>query len=143
MASARPSSPCHCSTLRRASRALTALYDRALEPAQLTLPQFSLLRRIQRAGPASLTRLAQVVQLERTTLGRNLRPLEEAGLVESRASETDARERVIALTPAGVQALDAAVPLWRKAQGKVEQHLGAQRLAQLRELLDDLEALAA
>lgn len=137
------STPCHCSALRRASRAVTALYDRALAPAQLTLPQFSLLRRLKRAGPSSLTRLAEVVQIERSSLGRNLRPLEAAGWVESRAGEGDARERIVALTSAGELAIERALPLWHKAQRKVEQQLGLQRLALLRELLGDVEALLA
>ncbi len=81
--------------------------------------------------------------MERTTLGRNLRPLEHAGLVESIASDADARERVIALTATGERAIWSAVPLWRTAQASIERRLGADRLALLRELLEELETLHA
>lgn len=89
-----------------------------------------------------MTRLAEVAQLERTTLGRNLRPLEQGGLIASSASDTDARERIISLTSAGIQAIEEAMPLWRKAQAKVEKGLGSERLAMLRDLLDELAQLA-
>jgi DNA-binding MarR family transcriptional regulator len=135
------STPCHCSALRRASRTLTATYDRALAAAEITLPQFSLLRRLERAGPSSLTQLAEVAGLERSTLGRNLRPLEAAGWVESRSSDADARERIVALTAEGERVIARAAPLWRAAQDNVERRLGAQRLDSLRDLLDDIESM--
>ncbi len=141
MKRAAPNIPCHCSALRRAARIITELYDRDLASAGLTLPQFSLLRRLERAGPSSLTRLAEVVHLERTTLGRNLRPLEDAGLIESRASEADARVRVIALSELGEATLARAMPMWRRAQQRLEGGLGADRVALLRGLLADLDTL--
>jgi DNA-binding MarR family transcriptional regulator len=141
MSSAR--SPCHCNGLRRATRAITGLYDRTLEPIGLTLPQLSLLRQLKRAGPLSVTRLAVVVGLERTTLGRNLRPLEQRGLIESVASEIDARERVVQVTSRGDRAMKSAAPLWRNAQQTVEQGLGRERLELLHEILDKLVALGA
>ena len=135
--------PCHCSGLRRATRVVTSLYDRTLEPSGLTLPQLSLLRQLKRAGPLSVTRLAVVVGLERTTLGRNLLPLEQKGLVESVASNIDARERVVQVTSRGDRAMKSAAPLWRNAQQLVEQGLGRERLEVLHELLDRLAALEA
>jgi DNA-binding MarR family transcriptional regulator len=62
-------------------------------------------------------------------------------LVESLASNVDARERVITLTAAGEQTIEHALPLWPKAQDSVEQRLGAERVALLRELLHALDAL--
>ena len=135
--------PCHCNGLRRATRAITSLYDRTLEPIGLTLPQLSLLRQLKRAGPLSVTHLAVVVGLERTTLGRSLRPLEQRGLVESVASEIDARERVVQVTSRGDRAMKSAAPLWRNAQQAVEQELGRERLDLLHEILDKLAALEA
>ncbi len=134
-------SPCYCNTLRRATRAVTGLYDRKLEPAGLTLPQLSLLRQLKKAGPLSITRLAEVVGLERTTLGRNMRPLEQAGLVESVASEVDARERVVKVSRSGDQVMERAAPLWRKAQQAIEHRLGKDRVLLLREILVELETL--
>lgn len=138
-----PRTRCHCNSLRRATRAITSLYDRMLESIGLTLPQLSLLRQLKRAGPLSVTRLAVVVGLERTTLGRNLRPLEQRGLVESVASEIDARERVVQVTSRGERAMKSAAPLWRNAQQAVEQGLGRERLELLHEILDKLAALEA
>lgn len=138
-----PRTRCHCNGLRRATRAITSLYDRMLESIGLTLPQLSLLRQLKRAGPLSVTRLAVVVGLERTTLGRNLRPLEQRGLVESVASEIDARERVVQVTSRGERAMKSAAPLWRNAQQAVERGLGRERLELLHEILDKLAALEA
>jgi DNA-binding MarR family transcriptional regulator len=83
------------------------------------------------------------VGLERTTLGRNLRPLQHRGLVESVASETDARERVVQVTARGDRAMERAAPLWRNAQQALEQRLGRERLELLHEILGELEALEA
>ena len=138
-----PRTPCHCNGLRRATRAITGLYDRALEPSGLTLPQLSLLRQLKRVGPVSVTRLADVVGLERTTLGRNLRPLEQRGFVESVASTIDARERVVQVTSRGDRAMERAAPLWRNAQQAVEKRLGRERLDTLHEILGQLATLEA
>lgn len=137
-----PIPPCHCTVARRASRALTSLYDRFLAPVGLSLPQLSLLRNLERDGPQSVTALAGRVRLERTTLGRNLRVLEKARWVASRRAE-DQRERVVMLTAAGRNVLARADPLWAQAQRSVEERLGPRRLAVLREVLARLEAAEA
>lgn len=113
-------SPCLCSTLRRATRALTATYDAALRPAGLRVTQFSILRILERLGPVPVTRLAAEAALDRSTMGRNLDPLERRGLVRLAVNASDQRERVAALTEAGRAALAEAVPLWREAQGRIE-----------------------
>ena len=79
--------PCACDTLRRAARALTAAYDAALAPSGLRNTQFSILRRLARLGPLSGTRLAAEAALDRSTMGRNLNPLERHGLVSDLGSE--------------------------------------------------------
>ncbi|MCB1787001.1 MAG: MarR family transcriptional regulator, partial [Gammaproteobacteria bacterium] len=75
------STTCHCTRLRRAAHAVTRLYDEALAATGLTVTQFSLLRTISRLDEPYITTLAEATGLERSTLGRNLRPLEKAGLV--------------------------------------------------------------
>ncbi|GJE73478.1 MarR family winged helix-turn-helix transcriptional regulator [Methylorubrum suomiense] len=113
-------SPCLCANLRRVTRAVTAAYDAALQPASLRITQFSILRILERLGPVGVTRLAAEAALDRSTMGRNLDPLERRGLVRLTVNAADQRERVAALTEAGRAALAAALPLWRAAQARVE-----------------------
>jgi DNA-binding MarR family transcriptional regulator len=111
--------PCACTALRRATRAVTAAYDAALAPAGLRITQFSVLRTLARLGPLPVTRLAAEAALDRSTMGRNLDPLERRGLVRIAVGEADQRERVAHLTAAGTAAIEAALPYWREAQARI------------------------
>ena len=93
--------PCVCATLRRAARAVTAAYDAALAPSGLRITQFSILCKLARLGPLPVTRLAAEAALDRSTMGRNLNPLERRGLVRIEVGNVDQRERVAYLTAAG------------------------------------------
>jgi DNA-binding MarR family transcriptional regulator len=128
---------CICIAVRKASRRLTARYDEALAPAGINLAQFSLLRNINRHGPVSLTRLADLTELDRSTLGRNVRVLERMGLCAP-ADAADKREAAIALTPDGKRILAAAEPLWATTQTDIRTRIGAQGAAQLEALLGAL-----
>lgn len=130
---------CACAKLRRSARIVSALYDEALAPSGFTVAQFSLLRMLQRAGPCSLTELAEATGHDRTTLNRNLRPLEAAGLVASAPGE-DQRARIVQVTDQARAALRRGQPAWEQAQARVEQALGGEREA-LFALLDRVEAL--
>lgn len=109
---------CLCFNLRKAARALTQSYDTALKPAGITAPQFSLLTALARQGPVSLSDLATALGMDRTTLTRNLKPLQRDGLVAS-AQGDDRRVRLLTLTRAGRIRLSDAEPLWRAVQSKV------------------------
>ena len=111
--------PCICSTLRRATRAITATYDAALAPSGLRVTQFAVLRTLARLGPQPVTRLAAETALDRSTMGRNLDPLERRGLVRIEVGQADQRERVAHLTAAGRDAVETALPYWRQAQERV------------------------
>ncbi|MCJ2140791.1 MarR family winged helix-turn-helix transcriptional regulator [Methylobacterium sp. E-066] len=126
--------PCTCVALRRATRALTASYDAALRPAGLRVTQFSILRRLARLGPIPVTRLAAEAVLERTTMGRNLDPLERRGLVKIEAGR-DARERIVSLTDAGREAVAAATPYWQAAQARINAQVDPVTVAALAEAL--------
>ncbi|MCJ2095973.1 MarR family winged helix-turn-helix transcriptional regulator [Methylobacterium sp. J-072] len=126
--------PCTCVALRRATRALTASYDAALRPAGLRVTQFSILRRLERLGPIPVTRLAAEAVLERTTMGRNLDPLERRGLVKIEAGR-DARERIVSLTDAGREAVAAATPYWQAAQARINAQVDPVTVAALAEAL--------
>ena len=134
-------SSCSCVAIRRASRALTQFYDTLLEPSGLNVTQLSLLRRVRRLGRPNISTLAEELQLDRTTLSRNLAVLERDGLITLTTGD-DHRARSVALTTEGEQALDAAAPLWDAAQERVTEHLGHERVQQLEELLAEIEALA-
>lgn len=139
----RPSSSspaCACGRLRRATRALTQLYDDLLAPAGLRLTQFSLLRTLAREGPHRISDLAAIQLLDRTALSRNLDPLVEQGLVEIVRGD-DARTREVALSRKGAHALHAAEPHWARAQRIVAERIGASKLETLIATLGELEAL--
>ncbi len=124
---------CYCAAVRTAARKTTALYDAALEPAGLTLAQYSLLRKIERAGTVSLTELGRLAELDRSTVGRNVKALEQLRLVRPAAAK-DRREAAVRLAPAGAAALGRAAPLWEEAQRRVEATLGPGGAEQLRAL---------
>lgn len=124
---------CYCAAVRSAARKTTALYDSILEPAGVTLAQYSLLRKIERAGKVSLTRLGRIAELDRSTVGRNVKALEQLRLVRTAPAE-DRREAAVRLAPAGEETLRRAAPLWREAQRRVEAALGASGAEHLRAL---------
>ena len=132
--------PCTCGRLRRASRALTQLYDDAMAPASLRVTQFSLLRTLLRDGPLRISDLAARQLLDRTALSRNLDPLLDAGYVDI-ARGRDARTREVAITRKGAAALDLAQPHWIAAQRAVAKRLGAKKLEALIGVLAELESL--
>ncbi|HAI94560.1 MAG TPA: MarR family transcriptional regulator [Xanthomonadaceae bacterium] len=131
-------SPCTCFRLRRAARHVSQSYDRALEPAGLSLNQYSILRRC--AESVALGPLAERLGMDRSTLSRNLAPLLRAGLLDERRGE-DARQRLIVLTLAGQARLAQARPLWQTAQDRLEAAYGKHATAQLHAALDALDAL--
>ena len=113
-----------CLALRALStaRAITRRYDAALRPSGLTITQFTLLISIARLKPVAISALADVLSMERTSLSRNLKPLEAAGLVE-RMAETSGRAKPIRITDAGRKKLEEAYPMWIKAQQATEEKL--------------------
>ena len=135
---------CHCHALRQATRRATALYDQALAPFGLRISQFGILVRLGRLGPLSLQQLATELVLDRTTMGRNLRPLERDGLIASQSDPDDKRIRRLILTPAGIDLMHRTRPAWTEAQAAYEAQIGAQSAAVLRaELLRVTAALQA
>lgn len=128
---------CFCIALRRSSRRLTEIYDKALEPVGITISQFSQLRSISRYQPVSLTDLGRHLALDRSTVGRNTKVLERMGLVVACEGE-DQRENAVALSEAGMELLARATPLWEKSQAALEDKLGPEAFERLAELLDTL-----
>ena len=126
---------CICTALRQAAAQSTAHYDAVLAPSGIKVTMFRLLRRIEAAKSISITELAEIVGLDRSTLGRNLRVLEKQSLVESGTGK-DARARRVSLTRTGQEKLREAAPLWRQAQQEFSQIIGADTLAVLDRVVD-------
>ena len=119
---------CTSFNLRKAARAVTQFYDEALKGSGLKSTQFSLLTIVATAGGAPITRLADEMAMDRTTLTRNLKPLADAGLIRIEAGD-DRRVRKVLVTPDGEHALSRAVPLWRRAQTRMIDRLGDEQWA--------------
>lgn len=136
----KKSSPCNCLNIRRASQALTEVYDEFLAPSNLKIGQFSLLKHINQLGPVSVSDLALIIRLDRTTLVRNLKPLEQCGFVED-ISAQGARNRQLKLTSKGVENYKYAEELWEKAQNFFEEHLGKENTEVFTTMLSKIEAL--
>jgi DNA-binding MarR family transcriptional regulator len=128
---------CLCCKTRMAARAVTRAYDRALRSTGLRITQFTILVAASVAGGVPLGRLAQILGLERTTLTRNLSVLERDGLIQM--TNLDGRTRNVLIAPVGKARLNAALPLWNRAQEKLRQRFGPQKWEMLQ---DDLTRLA-
>ena len=114
---------CLCEGLRSATRAIWQRYARHIEPSGLGVAQSSLLIRLYFTGPIAMTRLAEALETDRTTLTRNLDVLRRDGYVKVIAGD-DKRTRLIAMTDAGFEILRTATPLWIQAQQDVQRELG-------------------
>jgi DNA-binding MarR family transcriptional regulator len=137
-AARRMTADCLCFRARRAARAITRLYDEALRPLGLQAPQLTLMNAIAMAGAEGqpMRRLADALALDLTTLSRNLRTLEAAGLVAIGRSKDDRRVRVVSLTGEGERLLVEALPLWSQAHAAVVERLGAEEARTLRTSFD-------
>lgn len=131
---------CNCLKVRRAAQSITKIYDYYLAPSGLKISQYSLMKNISQSEPVNVSDLANILKLDRTTLVRNLKPLEERGLI-SDISPSSARNRQLVLTETGKVVLSTAIELWREAQLFVEQSLGKDNLETLTGLLSDVENL--
>lgn len=114
---------CACMNLRKAARAVTQYYDRVLQPVGLRGTQFTILAAVAAAGSVPISRLAKSLVMDRTTLTRNLRPLQARGLVRIQRGQ-DQRTRLLTLEPPGFDLLKKALPYWREAQQNFTTGLG-------------------
>ncbi|MGE4266208.1 MAG: MarR family winged helix-turn-helix transcriptional regulator [Deferribacterales bacterium] len=136
----KESSVCNCVNIRRASQAVTEIYDGYLAESGLKIGQFSMLKHIHAMSPVNVSRLAEKMRLDRTTLVRGLKALENDGYI-SDTSEKGTRSRSLTLTPAGEEALEKAIPLWELAQQHLDNSIGTDTLKDLTTLLSKIESL--
>ncbi|HEX2654292.1 MAG TPA: MarR family winged helix-turn-helix transcriptional regulator [Xanthobacteraceae bacterium] len=128
---------CACHKTRMAMRAVTRAYDEALRPVGLRVTQFLLLMAVAAEGIMSITALANSMGMDRTTLTRNLGPLEKEGLIH-RGSEGRRRSRALEVTPTGHVLISEALPLWENAQKNLRTKLGENDWAAIHTGLDRL-----
>lgn len=126
---------CNCLAVRQAARHVTQFYDEFLASAGLRTTQFSILLKLRRLGPMTINALAAEMVMDRTTLGRNIRPLQRDGLVAVAPGHSDRRSKQLRLTEAGTERLRAAVNGWTRAQARFEAVFGVERACELRTLL--------
>jgi DNA-binding MarR family transcriptional regulator len=126
---------CNCFVVRSAARHVTQLYDQFLAPVGLHVTQFSILAKLKRLGPMTINALAKEMIMDRTTLGRNVLPLERDGLIRIEASASDGRAKELHLTKAGEKRLLAGREAWERAQARFTDRFGAKRAAEFRAML--------
>ena len=131
-------SDCNCLAVRQAARYVTQLYDRHLAASGLRISQYGILARLKRRGPMTINELAAELVVDRTTLGRNIRPLERDGLITITPRRTDRRIKELRLTATGDQRFNETRQAWVEAQRSFETGFGSERAAELRGLLHAL-----
>lgn len=118
-----PQLPCACASMRRATRAVTRMYDFELREWGLRSTQFTLLQTLETVGEITQGELGSLLSLDSTTLTRSLEPLIEAGWVKDERGD-DRRERHLRLTASGRRKLQDAAPAWRRAQHRLQKAIG-------------------
>ena len=131
---------CNCLAIRQAARHVTQFYDQVLAPTGLRTTQFSILARLRRRGPMTINALAGELVMDRTTLGRNIQPLERDGLIEVMRGRADRRRHELNLTAAGLARYRAAAQCWTAAQARFAEVFGDERATALRELMREVSA---
>jgi DNA-binding MarR family transcriptional regulator len=134
---------CNCLALRQAARHVTQIYDQFLTPSGLRATQYSILARLQRKGPMTINALAAELVMDRTTLGRNILPLERDGLIAVGPGKSDRRSKELRLTGKGIARFRAALKAWQRAQQRFEAAFGTERAEELRALLQQVVASEA
>jgi DNA-binding MarR family transcriptional regulator len=122
--------PCTCANLRRADRVVTKYYDAMLRPSGLNATQFTLLQALNHASGVSQKQLAELLEIDSTTLTRTLAPLRLKGWLQSETG-ADRRELRLSLTATGKRVYKRALPNWRSAQKGLELALGKETWSQL------------
>jgi DNA-binding MarR family transcriptional regulator len=125
-----PNLPCLCASLRRASRALTQLYDEAVRPLGLRGTQFTVLQALSLAGEVTQGRLGEILAIDSTTLTRTLAVMRNRRWIETRRGR-DGRERLLKLSKTGREQLDRASPAWQGVQDRLRSEIGDERWAEM------------
>jgi DNA-binding MarR family transcriptional regulator len=131
---------CIFTTVRKANRVLFRRYQDALSPTGVSIVQLSILRALQRHGPLSLSRLAEDLAMERTSLYRTLEPMRGNGLVKISSADIG-RSKIAELTIEGQATIDCVMPFWAKAQKQVLKEIDVDNWQQVQQLLNSVAKL--
>jgi DNA-binding MarR family transcriptional regulator len=129
---------CNCLAIRQAARHVTQFYDQLFAPVGLRATQYAILSRLKRGGPMTINALAAALVMDRTTLGRNILPLQRDGLIEVVSSPADRRRRELRLTAKGTEKQHQGSERWAVAQERFDEVFGSDRAAALRGLLSEV-----
>lgn len=132
---------CACFNVRKAARAVTQLYDNILKPTGLRGTQFTLLVALSIRGNIGISQLAEVLVMERTTLTRNLKPLEKQGLIDI-SEGSDRRTRTVRLTAEGREKIKETTPYWEQAQEIITEGLGSSDMKDMLSRISKVTELA-
>src|SRR5712672_4285800 len=131
---------CNCLAVRQAARHITQFYDHFLAPSGLRTTQFSILAKLRRLDPMTINALAAEMVMDRTTLGRNILPLERDGLIAVEQGSRDRRSKDLRVTEAGEARFRSGMKGWVQAQRQFEKSFGAKRTKEMRALLHAVAA---
>lgn len=126
---------CNCSAVRQAARHITQFYDQHLAEAGLRTTQYAILAKLDHLGPMTIGALADVMVMDRTTLGRNIKPLERERLIAIEEGQADRRQKVLRVTADGAKRLRVASKAWAAAQANFERAFGRNEAKAMREML--------
>lgn len=126
--------------IRQVARRITRLLDATLADQGLTLAQFALMAQIAAAEDDTINGLAARTDLDQSTLSRNLRALERAGLIEIAVVEKDLRRRAVWLTERGARQLERAMPSWRRALATITREVDIEAILRLADATGTLES---
>ncbi len=129
---------CNCLALRQAARHVTQFYDQWLASSGLRTTQYSILSKLNRKGPMTINALAGALVMDRTTLGRNILPLQRDGLIAAGIGQTDRRSKELRVTSAGAARLRTAFKVWTQAQAQFEGAFGVKRAKEMRALMREV-----
>ena len=133
---------CACRNLRMTARVVTQYYDKALQDSCLKSTQFALLNDISsKKDGISVNELAEFAMMDQTTVTRNIEILRKNGYVEVKTHEKDSRKKNISVSAAGKEKLKVATPLWKNAQIKLQQSIGAEQYKVFLETLAVLQKI--
>jgi len=132
---------CACGNLRKTTRTITQFYDKMLKSTGLKSTQCLLLLDISMNENISVTSLGNILLMDQSTVTRNIKLLIESGYIDIKKEEQDSRIKCITITDKGLKTLEVAIPILKKAQSKIEDGIGKERIEELLKTLKDIEKL--
>jgi DNA-binding MarR family transcriptional regulator len=114
---------CLCLHVQRAARTLARRFDDAFRDVGITSGQFSLLMSLNRPDPPTISAVAELLAMDRTTLTAALKPLQRRKLVTISVDKQDRRSRRLSLTQEGRSVLATAVPIWTRIHAEIDKEL--------------------